>query len=120
MDSTAPDDVGGYIDAAPPAAQPMLRELRRIILAAAPGAAEKLSYGMPFYEHRGRRLVYFSAARNHVGVYGLVHVDGEVPRELAEYLDHRSTLRFRLDRSLPAAALAETVRRKAQALEGPR
>jgi len=113
-------DVDGYIDAAPPAAQPMLRELRRIILAAAPEAAERLSYGMPFYEYRGRRLVYFSTNKRHVGVYGLVHVDGEVPEELAEYLDHRSTLRFRLDRSLPATALRAAVQQKAQALSHSR
>lgn len=113
-------DVDGYVDAAPPAAQPMLRELRRIILAAAPEAAEKLSYGMPFYEYGGRRLVYFSTNQSHVGVYGLVHVEGEVPEELAEYLDHRSTLRFRLGRSLPAAALTAAVRQKARALSESR
>ena len=116
MDRTEPTDVDGYIDAAPAAAQPMLRELRRIIVGAVPSAAEKLSYGMPFYEYRGRRLVYFSASKTHVGVYGLVHVDGEIPEDLAAYLGHRSTLRFRFDVSLPAAAIAEAVRQKAQAL----
>jgi len=48
-----------------------------------------------------------------VGVYGLVHVDADVPLDLAAYVDHRSTLRFRLDQPLPAAALAAALRRKA-------
>jgi hypothetical protein len=39
-----------------------------------------------------------------------------VPAELAVYLDHRSTLRFRLDHSLPAAALATALRQKAGTL----
>jgi uncharacterized protein YdhG (YjbR/CyaY superfamily) len=109
-------DVDAYIDGAPPAAQPMLRDIRRIVLSSAPSVTEKLSYGMPSYQYGARRLVHFSAAKTHVGVYGLVHVDGEVPEALAEYLDHRSTLRFRLDRPLPAEALAAAVREKAKAL----
>jgi uncharacterized protein YdhG (YjbR/CyaY superfamily) len=110
---TSAEDVDAYIDAAPAAARPMLREVRRIILNAVPSVTEKVSYGMPSYEHGGHRLVHFSAARAHVGVYGLVHVDGDVPPELAAYLDHRSTLRFRLDQPLPAAALGAAIREKA-------
>jgi hypothetical protein len=44
-----PTDVDEYIDAASPAAQPLLRELRRLILAAVPTASERISYGMPTY-----------------------------------------------------------------------
>jgi uncharacterized protein YdhG (YjbR/CyaY superfamily) len=110
---TSAKDVDAYIESAPAATQPMLREIRRIILDSVPTVTEKLSYGMPSYEHRGQRLVHFSAAKAHVGVYGLVHVDADVPPELAAYLDHRSTLRFRLDQPLPAAALAATIRQKA-------
>ena len=109
---TAVKNVDAYIAAAPAAARPMLREVRRVILDAVPSVTEKVAYGMPCYEHRGLRLVHFSAAQAHVGVYGLVHVDGDVPADLAAYLDHRSTLRFRLDHPLPAAAL----RQKAGAL----
>ena len=113
-----PNDVDAYIEAAPAAARPLLRDIRRTILDAAPAVREKVAYGMPSYELGGQRFVHFSAARAHVGVYGLVHVDGEVPSELAAYLDHRSTLRFRLDRPLPVAALASAIKRKAAARPG--
>lgn len=110
------NQVDAYIEAAPAATQPVLRELRRIILGAVPSVSEKVAYGMPSYELHGKRLVHFSAAKGHVGVYGLVHVDGVVPPKLAMYLDHRSTLGFRLDRPLPATALAAALRRKAETL----
>ena len=113
---TATRDVDAYIEAAPADARPMLREVRRIILDAVPAVTEKIAYGMPSYVLRGQKLVHFSAARAHVGVYGLVHVDRDVPAELAAYLDHRSTLRFQFERPLPASALAASLRRKATAL----
>ena len=60
--------VDAYIAAAPKAAQPRLRQLRKLIKEAAPQAEERLSYGMPYYDYRGR-LIYYSAFKNHIGVY---------------------------------------------------
>ena len=94
-------DVESYIDGAPAAVQPAMRELRKLIFEAAPSATERISYGMPAYDHGGRHLLHFSAAKRHLCIYGLVHVDGSTPEQLAEYHGHRSTLRFRLDRPLP-------------------
>jgi uncharacterized protein YdhG (YjbR/CyaY superfamily) len=112
----APADVDEYIDAASPTAQPLLRELRRLILTAVPDATERVSYGMPTYDYLGQRLLHFSAAKNHVGVYALVHADGVVPPQLARHLDHRSTLHFRFDEKLPGAALTAALREKARKL----
>lgn len=104
--------VDAYIAAAPPPVQPKLREIRRIITSTAPSATEKVSYGMPTYQYRGTRLVYFAGYKNHVGVYALVHVEDDVPEQLKEFVDHRSTLRFPLDRPLPADAIRDAVRRR--------
>ncbi|MBV8193930.1 MAG: DUF1801 domain-containing protein, partial [Candidatus Dormibacteraeota bacterium] len=84
-----PADVDEYIDVAQPAAQPLLREFRRLIRAAVPEASERISYGMPTYDYRGQRLVLFSAAKKHVSVYALVHIDHAVPEELAGNVEHR-------------------------------
>ena len=81
---------------------------------------EKIAYGMPSYEFRGARLLHFAGAARHVGVYGLVHEDAEVPDELRGYLDHRSTLRFPLGRPLPAAAIRAAIERKLRGLEAAR
>ncbi len=112
-----PANVDAYIRAAPEAAQPALREVRRIVLSSVPGVREKISYGMPAYEYAGQRLLHFAAARKHVGVYGLVHADAGVPEELARFLEHRSTLQFHFDGPLPADSLAAAIEKKAAALQ---
>ena len=104
--------VDAYIASAPAEARPKLREMRQIIRLAARTAAATLKYGMPFYEYLGARLVYFAGHKNHVGVYALTHVESEVPERLKEYLDNRSTLRFPLDRPLPAPAIRDAIRRR--------
>ena len=43
-------DVDSYLAEAPEAVRSRLTELRRVIRKAAPRAAERISYGMPFYE----------------------------------------------------------------------
>lgn len=105
--------VDAYIAAAPLPAQPMLAAIREVIREAAPSAVEKIAYGMPAYEYRGASLVHVAATRRHVAVYGLVHVEGDVPQNLAPYLHHRSTLQFHYGEPLPADALAAAIRRKA-------
>jgi uncharacterized protein YdhG (YjbR/CyaY superfamily) len=59
-----PKDVGAYIAAAPKAVRDKLKKLRAIIIEAAPAAAERISYGMPYYSYKGR-LAYFSLSKAH-------------------------------------------------------
>lgn len=103
-------DVDAYIAAAPKAAQPRLRELRRIIRACAPEATEKISYRMPFYMHHGM-LVAFSAHKAHVGLYVLTGTFLQAYRkDLAGYETSAGTVRFPLDRPVPAALVRKLVR----------
>jgi uncharacterized protein YdhG (YjbR/CyaY superfamily) len=96
--------VDAYIEAAPKAAQPHLLAQRRTILTVAPKAREKMSYGMPFYEYRGR-LVYFAAFKKHVGMYAVGEAKG-----LEKYFYGASTLRFPFGEPLPAALIARLVK----------
>lgn len=96
-------DIDSYIEASPKAAQPHLRELRKVIKSAAPHATEKISYGMPFYEYHGR-LIYFAAHKNHIGVYPSGDAKG-----LEKYLADKSTLQFRHDEPLPVAKIRKLV-----------
>jgi uncharacterized protein YdhG (YjbR/CyaY superfamily) len=97
-------DVDSYIGAAPKAAQPHLRELRKVIKSAAPKAAEKMSYGIPFYEYRGR-LIYFAGYQKHVALYPASEAKG-----LERYQAAKATLRFPLDEALPVAKIRSLVR----------
>ncbi|HVH62560.1 MAG TPA: DUF1801 domain-containing protein [Candidatus Dormibacteraeota bacterium] len=114
--SPVPKDVDAYITAAPAAVQPMLRQLRKAIKEAAPKATEKISYGMPTYEYKGR-LTNFAGYEKHVGLYGVVHEDRPVDPEARPYLESRSTLRFEVGKPLPIALIKRVVAARVKANE---
>ena len=100
--------VDAYIAAAPVQAQPILRQLRDVIKAAAPKAEERISYGMPSYAHHGR-LVYFAAFKNHVGLYAVGREHDSYAKELSGYLTVKSTARFPIGQPLPIASIRRVV-----------
>jgi uncharacterized protein YdhG (YjbR/CyaY superfamily) len=63
-----PKDVDAYIAAAPKEVQGKLVELWAAIREVAPTVVERISYGMPYYDYKGR-LVYFRLAKAHIGLY---------------------------------------------------
>jgi uncharacterized protein YdhG (YjbR/CyaY superfamily) len=87
-----------YIAAQSAGAQPRLRELRAIIRAALPEAAEVISYGIPTYKHGGR-MVSFGAAKRHCALYGSA-MDA-FAEELRDFQTSKGTLRFPLDKPIP-------------------
>jgi uncharacterized protein YdhG (YjbR/CyaY superfamily) len=108
------NDVDAYIAAAPKAAQPQLRQLRRVIKEAAPDAEERISYGMPYYRYHGH-LIYFAIHSNHIGLYPAGETDKAT--DLKEYVTGRGTFQFPLDRPLPVAKITRLVKRRAKELE---
>ena len=98
--------VDAYIAAAPKAAQPRVRQLRKLIKEAAPQAEERLSYGMPYYDYHGR-LIYYSAFKNHIGVYPV----GEAAqhKELSKFMTGKGTYRFPLDQPMPVDLIRKLV-----------
>jgi uncharacterized protein YdhG (YjbR/CyaY superfamily) len=117
MTSEGERAVDAYIEAAPEPVRPMLRELRRLIKAAAPDADEKISYGMPFYEHRGR-LVYFAAYENHIGLYPVGRAKDLYGNELKRYLSGKASVRFPIGEPLPAALITKLVKTRVEENEG--
>ena len=104
-----PKDVDEYIAKAPKEAQDKLRELRAAIRETAPTAVERISYGMPYYDYKGR-LVYFRLARAHIGLYVPTPVIEEHKNELEDYESAKATVRFPLDRKLPIALIKKLVK----------
>ena len=98
--------VDDYIAAQPAAAQPRLRELRAIIRAALPEAAELISYGMPTYKFPVGS-VYFGAAKHHCALYGTA-MDA-CADELRAYDTSKGTVRFPLDQPIPEALVHKLV-----------
>jgi uncharacterized protein YdhG (YjbR/CyaY superfamily) len=101
--------VDEYIAAAPKEVRGRLRELRGIIKSAAPDAEERISYGMPYYACKGR-VAYFRHWKNHLGLYIPTPVVEEHKNELKKYHAAGATVRFPLDRKLPAALMRKLIK----------
>lgn len=104
-----PKDVDSYIESAPKEVRAKLVQLRKIIKTTAPKADERISYGMPYYEYKGR-LAYFLAAKNHIGLYIPTPVIAEHRKGLRNYSTSAGTIRFPLDEVLPTALIRKLVR----------
>lgn len=105
----APKDVDDYIAMAPKELRGKLEQLRAVIRETAPTAIERISYGMPYYDHKGR-LVYFRLAKTHIGLYVPHGVVEEHKNELADYETANATVRFPLDKKLPVALIKKLIR----------
>lgn len=105
----SPKTVDEYISAAPPAAQAKLREVRRAVREAAPGAAESISYRMPYYSYKGR-LAWFGLHTTHIGLYLRPPVIEEHEAELKGYTTTKSAVHLRLDRKIPVSLVRKLVR----------
>lgn len=107
-------EVDRYIAGAPRKAQPMLRQLRELIRAAAPKAEEGISYRMPHYHYRGP-LVYFAVFKDHIGLYPAGYA--EKYSELKKYMSGKGTLRFPLGERLPAASITRLIEQRVKEKE---
>lgn len=61
-------EVENYILEQPERIQPLLREIREIILSAVPDAMEKISWRMPTF-YKTHDIIHFAAFKNHWGLY---------------------------------------------------
>jgi uncharacterized protein YdhG (YjbR/CyaY superfamily) len=119
MDKSQPQDVAAYVAAAPKAAQPKLRQLRQLIKAAAPDAVERISYGMPLFEHHGR-LVYFAGYERHVALYAAIPSNNLYAAELEKYMAARATIKFPIGDPLPIALITKVVKARVKENEAGR
>ena len=58
-----------YLAGQPVAHAELLRDLRARVLAAAPGATDAMSYGMPALKVEGKALIWFASWARHCSVY---------------------------------------------------
>jgi len=87
--------VDEYIKNFPPDVQRILEKIRQTIRKAAPGAVETISYQMPGFNLDGKYLVYFSAWKNHIGVYPIPSGDEAFQRKVAPYRGAKPQYAFR-------------------------
>ena len=103
-----PDSIDDYIATAPPDKRAALRSLRRTIRAAAPEATEYIGYGMAGYKHRGKALIYFAHAKEHVGLYGGALV--KFTKDLKGYETTKGSVHLDPGKAIPASLVTRIVK----------
>ena len=93
-------DIDDYVATCPKDVQKKLEELRKAIHEAAPEAEETISYGMPAFKLH-KVLVYFAAAKNHIGFYPTASPVVAFEKELAEFKHSKGAVQFPLDEPMP-------------------
>ena len=89
--------------------QPLLKDIRDAIRAAAPDAAEKISWQMPTFWQR-ENLIHFAAFKKHIGVYPGGEATTVFADRLTTYKRAKGTIQFPLDQPIPYDLIADITR----------
>ena len=106
-----------YIAAQPEQVRDILQTVRSTIRKALPHAEETISYQIPAYKVDGRAVFYFAAWKQHYSVYPASEEMAAAFRaELAPYAISKGTIRFPLDRRVPAGLIGRLAKFRATEL----
>ena len=108
--------VDEYIAGCPEPVQERLRQVRAVILGAAPEAAEGLAYGMPTYRStgtKGRSLVHFAAMTRHLGFYPGSEGVAAFAGRLSAYKTSKGAIQFPWKAPIPYDLIADITRHRA-------
>ncbi|MEX2302339.1 MAG: DUF1801 domain-containing protein [Bryobacterales bacterium] len=104
-------DVDDYLARVPEPARGTLSRIRAVIRSVAPAeATEALSYGIPAFKYKGS-LVGYAAFANHCSFFPMNSSLIDAFRdELKGYPTSKGTIRFPIDKPLPATLVKELVK----------
>lgn len=106
--------VEAYLAKVPEPQRSTLERVRKAIRAAAPKEAEEtVSYQLPSFYYKGP-LVAYGAFKGHCSLFPMSAGIAEVVPELSKYDTSKGTIRFPIDKPLPAAIIRKIVKARVQ------
>jgi uncharacterized protein YdhG (YjbR/CyaY superfamily) len=104
-------EVQAYLDDLPADARATLEPIRKAVRSAAPGAEEKIGYGMPGFYLDGHPLTYYAAFKAHCSLFpGSAAVVETFAKELGGYQVAKGTIRFPIGKPPPATLIRKIVK----------
>ena len=113
-----PAAVAAYIKAAPEPARSRLRTLAGAIRKEAPGAVERIAYGLATW-HQGENLVHLGAFKNHVGIYPGAAAMVAFAGELGAFKTSRGAIQVPHDAPLPTQLVRRITRWRLEQVSAP-
>ena len=111
--------VQAYLATLPAGARRALEQLRKAIQAAAPGAVDAISYGLPAFKLEGRILVCYRAAKDHCSLHPMsAQVIRTHAAKLRAYGTSKGTIRFEPGKPLSPAIVRLVIRARLAELHG--
>lgn len=109
--AAAPKNIDEYLAGIPEPARTTLSKIRAAVRSAAPPeATESIGYGMPMFRYKGG-LVAFAAFKKHCSFFPMsLAVIRSFNNHLANYDVSKGTIRFPLDKPLPATLVKKLVK----------
>ncbi len=109
--ATKPHTVDEYLAGLSPENRAALQRVRRAVRAAAPGAEECISYGMPAFRLNGKLIAGFKAAATHCSFHPMSgDTVATLKVDLAGYETSRGTIRFPARVGLPPSLVRKLVK----------
>ena len=113
--------IDAYLAALAPPQRAALERVRRAIAAAAPGAEEGWSYGLPAFLLDGKPIAGFAAHAGHCSYYPMSgSVVAALAEDLASFETSRGAIRFTPDAALPAGLVRRLVKARIAELSSAR
>ena len=108
-----------YLATQPTDSRRALKTLRTTIRAAAPGAIEHFSYGIPGFRLDGKTLLWYAGWKTHSSLYPITASIKEAnATQLKKYKLGKGTVQFPLGETLPLALVRKIVKARMREIRG--
>ncbi len=113
--------VDEYLAGLPKEARATLEQIRQSIRSAAPKAVEGFSYGAPAFRYKDRPIAAYAALKDHCSYFPMSPaVLSAHAAELDGYELSKGTIRFPINKPLPAKLVKKLVQARIAEIEGGR